>query len=157
MEYGKTLIDKAAKVCGSDQALAERLGTSRPNISLMRAGKRAISPVMAAELADIAGFDVNEAVSIALLESVKGTPKEGRLRNILGKGLAAGAVAMLATSYTGAANGYTAEENKRAEDLTICTLYFFRAIKIKMKKARRARFWRPALRLPSAKIAPYLS
>lgn len=117
MEYGKALIDKAAKVCGSDQALADHLGTSRPNISLMRAGKRAVSPVMAAELADIAGENVTEAVSVALLESVKGTPKESRLREILGKGLAAGAVAMLATSYSSAANAYLANDAQLSRGL----------------------------------------
>lgn len=107
MKYEKTLIDKAAKVCGSDQALAERLGTSRPNISLMRAGKRAISPVMAAELADIAGEDVTIAVNIALISSVQGTEKEGRLREILGKALAAGGAEMLLSSCSGAWNAYT--------------------------------------------------
>lgn len=99
MEYEKTLIDKAAKMCGNDEALAKRLGTSRPNISLMRSGKRSVSPVMAAELADIAGEDVNVAVNRALLMSVQGTEKEKRLREILGKALAAGEAAKLAISY----------------------------------------------------------
>lgn len=107
MEYERTLIDKAAKVCGSDEALAKKLGTSRPNISLMRAGKRAISPVMAAELADIAGEDVTIAVNIALISSVQGTAKEGRLRDILGKALAAGEAAMSVSSYRDAWNAYT--------------------------------------------------
>lgn len=104
MEYVRALIDNASKVCGSDQELADRIGTARPNISLMRAGKRAISPATAAELADIAGVDVDYAIKLAVLESVKGTRREAKLREILGKGLAAGAVAMLATSYSSAAN-----------------------------------------------------
>lgn len=111
MEYVRALIDKASKVCGSDQELADRIGTARPNISLMRAGKRAISPATAAELADIAGVDIDLAVKMAVLESVKGTRREAKLREILGKGLTAGAVAMLATSYSGAANATSAIED----------------------------------------------
>lgn len=107
MEYEKSLIDKAAKACGGDKELAQRLGTSRPNISLMRAGKRAVSPVMAAELADIAGEDVTMAVNIALISSVQGTDKERRLRDILGKALCAGGAAMLLTSCSAGWNSYT--------------------------------------------------
>lgn len=122
MEYGKILVDKAARICGSDQALAQKLGTARPNISLMRAGKRAISPIMAAELADIAGMDVTEAISLALLESVKGTPKERRLLDILGKALAAGGKGMLPTSYSGALKNLSAIEKNTNCDLTVYTL-----------------------------------
>ncbi|WP_157948341.1 hypothetical protein [Pulveribacter suum] len=100
MEYVKRLIDKASKVCGGDQALADRLGIARPNISLMRAGKRAISPATAAELADIAGEDARQAAIDAVIESAKGTRRELTLREILGKGLAAGVAAMLAISYS---------------------------------------------------------
>ena len=101
MEYVKLLIDKAAKKCGSDQALADRLGIARPNISLMRAGKRQISPATAAELADIAGEDARQAAIDAVIESAKGTRREGVLREILGKGLAVGVAGLLAISYSG--------------------------------------------------------
>ncbi len=101
MEYVQPLIDKAAKVCGSDTELAKRLGTARPNISLMRAGKRAISPETAAELADIAGEDAREAAIAAMIENAKGTRREGVLRDILGKAQAAGVAAVLAFSYSG--------------------------------------------------------
>lgn len=100
MESVKALIDKASKVCGSDSALAERMGVERPNISLMRAGKRAISPATAAELADIAGDDAREAAIAAILESARGTRREGVLREILGKGIAAGVAALLVFSYS---------------------------------------------------------
>lgn len=100
MESVKALIDKAAEVCGSDSALAERMGIDRPNISLMRSGKRSISPATAAELADIAGDDAREAAIAAILESARGTRREGVLRAILGKGLAAGVAGMLAISYS---------------------------------------------------------
>lgn len=124
MESVITLIDKASKVCGNDSALAERIGTPRANISLMRAGKRAISPATAAELADIAGVDVDYAMKLAVLESVKGTRREAKLREILGKGLAAGAVAMLATSYSSAANASLGNEAQLSRGLNNVYIVF---------------------------------
>ena len=108
MELGITLIDKAAAVCGSDSKLAERLGVHRVAVSEMRSGKRSITPATAAEMADIAGLDVDDAVRSAVLESVKGTRREGVLREILGKAIAAGAAGMLVTSYV---------PDSRADDL----------------------------------------
>lgn len=100
MQSVKDLIDKASQMCGSDTALAERMGIERPNLSLMRSGKRAISPATAAELADIAGEDAREAAIAAVIESAKGTRREGVLREILGKGIAAGVAALLVFSYS---------------------------------------------------------
>lgn len=120
MESVKALIDKASKVCGSDSALAERMGVDRPNISLMRSGKRAISPATAAELADIAGDDAREAAIAAILESAKGTRREGVLREILGKGIAAGVAALLVFSYSGDSISATVQSQLIAKnDLTI--------------------------------------
>jgi transcriptional regulator with XRE-family HTH domain len=101
MQYVITLIDKASKVCGSDSKLAEKMGIHRVAISEMRAGKRAISPATAAELADIAGDDAREAAINAIIESAKGTRRESVLREILGKALVVGVVGMLAISYNG--------------------------------------------------------
>jgi transcriptional regulator with XRE-family HTH domain len=101
MQSVRDLIDKASKVCGSDTALAERMGIERPNLSLMRSGKRAISPATAAELADIAGEDAREAAIAAVIEGAKGTRREGVLREILGKAIAAGVAGLLAFSYSG--------------------------------------------------------
>lgn len=114
MEYGKLLIDRAAEKCGGQNALAKQLGFSKGTLSDMKSGRKAISPATAAELADIAGEDVEIAIRAAIIESVQGTRRESKIREILSKGLAAGVVAMLATSYNGAANGYTAAENKHA-------------------------------------------
>ncbi|MBH1976862.1 MAG: hypothetical protein I8H67_00735 [Comamonadaceae bacterium] len=100
MQHVQPLIDKAAKVCGSDSKLAERMGVHRVVIAEMRAGKRNISPATAAELADIAGDDAREAVIAAVLESAKGTRRENVLREILGKALAAGVAGMLVFSYS---------------------------------------------------------
>lgn len=101
MQSVRDLIDKASKVCGSDTALAERMGIERPNLSLMRSGKRAISPATAAELADIAGEDAREAAIAAVIEGAKGTRRESVLREILGKAIAAGVAGLLVYSYSG--------------------------------------------------------
>lgn len=101
MQSVKDLIDKASKVCGSDSKLAERMGVHRVVIAEMKAGKRAISPATAAELADIAGEDARQACIDAVIESAKGTRREGALREILGKALAAGVAGMLLFSYKG--------------------------------------------------------
>ena len=107
MEYGKSLIDRAAKVCGGYSALADRMGIPLPNLSLMKAGKRAISPATAAELADIAGDDAREAAIAAIIEGAKGTRRESVLRDILGKALAAGVAAVLVISYNDGSNSTT--------------------------------------------------
>lgn len=96
---GQILIDKAAKVCGSDAALARRLGTKPPAISELRAGKREMSPETAALLADIARVDAREAVIQAVIARNKTGPKAEQIREILGKGLAVGAAALLVFSY----------------------------------------------------------
>lgn len=100
MQYGTSLIDKAAKVCGGYSALADRMGIPLPNLSLMKSGKRAISPATAAELADIAGDDAREAAIAAILDGAKGTRRESVLRDILGKALAAGVAGVLVFSYS---------------------------------------------------------
>lgn len=101
MKYGSSLIDRAAEVCGGYSALAERMGVPVQNVSLMKSGKRSISPATAAELADIAGDDARQAAIDAIIESAKGTRREGVLREILGKALAAGVAGMLVFSYSG--------------------------------------------------------
>lgn len=98
MQEIKTLIDKASKVCGSDSALASRMGVKVQVISMLRHG-RPITPETAAELADIAGESVKAAVYQAMIERSAGTRREGVLREILGKSLLAGVAAMLLFSY----------------------------------------------------------
>ena len=101
MEYAKTLIDKASKICGSDKALAERMGIYAADISHLRAGKRPLSPELAAELADIAGEDAREAAIAAIIMRNENNRKGAVLREILGKALAAGVVGMSVFSYNG--------------------------------------------------------
>lgn len=142
MEYTLTLIDKAAEMCGGQNALAKKLGFSSGTLSDMKHGRKAVSPATAAELADIAGIDVDYAIKLAVLESVKGTRREAKLREILGKGLAAGAVAMLATSYSSAANASLANEAQLSPGLNNVYIVSFwmkrlrQALSVRRKLAR---------------------
>lgn len=122
MESVQPLIDKASKVCGGDSALAEKMGIPRQNVYLMRAGKRPISPATAAELADIAGDDAREAAIAAVIESAKGTRREGVLREILGKAIAAGAAGLLVYSYSGDSISAT-ETIAKAADTTLSPIH----------------------------------
>lgn len=97
---GKTLIDKAAKMCGSQAALARKLGTSPQALSQMKHGEREISPETAALLADIAKEDPQQAVIAAVIERNRTGPKAEQIREILGKALAAGGAAMLLFYFT---------------------------------------------------------
>ncbi|WP_313313166.1 hypothetical protein [Pulveribacter sp.] len=101
MKYALSLIDKASKICGGDAALSRRLKISRAAVSLMRSGERAVTPEIAAELADIAGEDARQAVIDAVIERNQGTEKGPVLRQILGKALAAGVAAMSVFFYSG--------------------------------------------------------
>lgn len=117
MQALQTLIDKADKMCGGTTKLAEVLGTAPQNVSLMKAGKRPISPATAAELADLVGEDVDAAIKLAVFESVKGTRRESKMRDILGKAVAAGAAAMLVSGCNVAPNGYTNNLSKTSVDV----------------------------------------
>lgn len=120
MENLKTLIDKASKVCGSDQALAKRIGVLPSVISMLRR-ERTITPETAAELADIAGEDAREAAIQAIIERSKGTRREGVLREILGKALAAGVAGMLVFSYNDGSISTIQKTAKAETDLTAYT------------------------------------
>ena len=121
MYTGVSLIDKASKVCGSDSELARRMGVHRVAIAQMKSGQRVISPETAAELADIAGEDGREAAIQTMIENAKGTRREGVLREILGKALAAGVAGLLVFSYS---PGQTGEKNNANSDgVGVNTLY----------------------------------
>lgn len=115
MKLGQTLIDRAAEVCGSDAALARRMGIYPADVSNLRAGKRPLSPELAAELADIAGQDARQAVIDAVIERNMHSRKGEALRSILGKGLAVGVVGMLAFSYSGDSISATVNAAKPTE------------------------------------------
>ena len=114
----KTLIDNAAKMCGSEAELARRIGTSPAALSHLKHGNREMSPETAALLADIAHMDAREAVIQAIIERNKTGPKAEQIREILGKALAAGVAAVLVFSY---ADLPTSAMESAASELTILT------------------------------------
>jgi len=92
MEYGQTLIDKAAKVCGSFYKLSKATGFPESNMSAIKAGRRALPLEWVPELAEIAGEDPRDALARVMAERL---PEGSRARAILGGVRAAGVAAML--------------------------------------------------------------
>jgi len=95
------LIDKAINACGSAAELARRMEIDRAEITRLRKGTRPASPELAAEIADIAGMDARQAAIDAIIERNAANRKGALLADILGKGQAVGAAAMLGISYNG--------------------------------------------------------
>lgn len=118
MKIAELLIDKAAAVCGSQAELARRMGVERSEITNLKSGRRPLSPELAAELADIAGEDARQAVIDAVIERSQNTRKGAVLRDILGKGLHAGAVAVLLFSYSSDSRSTGVSETKVTNNLT---------------------------------------
>jgi len=85
----KTLIDNAAKVCGSKKALAERLGVMPHHVSEWASGARKCQPDDQAAMAGIAGFNAMETLARATVEAAEGTKKHEVLLGTLGKYLLA--------------------------------------------------------------------
>jgi len=92
MEYGKTLIDKAAKVCGTAYKLHKETGFPQSHISEIKNGKRTLPLEWVPVLAEIAGVNARDAVAEVLAEKM---PEGSRARAILGGVRAAGVAAML--------------------------------------------------------------
>jgi len=84
MEAVQTLIDKAAKVCGSAYALAKRTGYSEGSISSVRSGKRAAPDLLLAEAAAIVGADPREALAVQAVERERDPEAQQRLARLLG-------------------------------------------------------------------------
>lgn len=121
MKNIKSLIDRASESCGGDTNLAKRMGVSQTVISDLRHERRTITPETAAELADLAGEDAREAAISAMLERSKGTRREGVLREILGKALAAGVAGVLVFSYS--ADSISATVTIAKSDRSLTNLY----------------------------------
>lgn len=85
----KTLIDKAAEMCGSQRELAEKLGVKPHHISEWKSGARKCQPDDQAAMAGIAGFDAMETLARATVEAAEGTKKHEVLLGTLGKYLLA--------------------------------------------------------------------
>lgn len=128
MQALQTLIDKAANVCGGQNALARELKISKSLVSAMRKGERSISPAIAAILADMANEDPHKAMGWAALESLKDSPLEYRLEQILGKGGAGGGAAG-SQKYYGSRLNISNENGKGGcSDMSICDSSVYKTI-----------------------------
>jgi DNA-binding transcriptional regulator YdaS (Cro superfamily) len=119
VKLAEFLIDKAAQTCGSQAELARRMGIWPADVTQLKTGARPLSPEIAAELADIAGEDARQAAIDAIIERNKGTRKEGAMRDILGKGLAAGVAVLLAFSYSADSISAMADKTTRISAFTV--------------------------------------
>lgn len=109
----KTLIDKAAKLIGSEYRLAKALGIDPQTISAWKAGRRTCTPPDRARLAAMANEDAVQELVRATLKTTEGTLRGEQLETVLGKwlratGRAAGTVLpslaslIFGTAWTGA-------------------------------------------------------
>lgn len=84
MTYGQTLIDEAAKVCGSRYALAKRLSVQESNLGEMARGKRPVPASLAARVAQIIGQDPKASALAALIEQEKNEVTRAELEKLFG-------------------------------------------------------------------------
>ena len=99
----QTLIEMAARVCGSKGKLAEKMGVMPQHISQWASGSRTCQPEDIAAMAYIAGFDAMEFLARAIVRKAEGTKKGALLKSGLGKYLPAigAAIASSGTSAAG--------------------------------------------------------
>lgn len=86
MKSVRTLIELAAVKCGSNTALATRLGLKPPQVQAWLSGKEPLSPENAALLCDVLelpGEETREWVAVAMLENPKNAKKAEALRRAL--------------------------------------------------------------------------
>lgn len=96
MHPWETLIDDAARLCGSQNELARRIGATGPNLAQAKAGRRPINRQQLESLADILGLDPAElwrAQELANMER----------RNPFRRSVAASMAALIAVILSGLA------------------------------------------------------
>ena len=79
------LIRRAATECGSQKALADRLGVMPHRVSEWKSGARDCPPEEVALIADIAGLPAEEWLARATAWKFDGTDKGERLKKALGR------------------------------------------------------------------------
>ena len=78
MRNVKTLIDECITKCGSQKALAEKIGIEQPDIQRMASGKRPVSPVTVGLLCDVLELPGSEASRLAVLAIIETAKPEKR-------------------------------------------------------------------------------
>lgn len=92
----KTLIDNAAAICGSNKALAQRIGITEPALSSVKAGRRYLTPEQSIGLAHILGIDPKALLAEVTIEREQDPEKRGRLREaFFPRGIAGGLAILL--------------------------------------------------------------
>lgn len=113
MRTVQDLIDEAARLCGGQSALADRLGVSRQRVSEWRHGKRALTATTLAALLNLTEWPGEEARELLALIETEKAPEAAReaLRRaffvLLGLGVALAPLAPRAEAATTDATEYT--------------------------------------------------
>lgn len=107
MNHGQTLIDRAKEKAGSYYKLWKLTGLAQSTLSDIRAGKRQLPIDKVPVMSDLAGLNVDESIHRVMIEQVKSPLERQRLIEILGKGGAAGVVALLGFCYSDTSNACT--------------------------------------------------
>lgn len=103
MRTVQTLIDECVKLCGSQTALASRIGAKQQEVTRWATGKRPLSPATVGLLCDVLRLDGAEAQRLAAEATIStaAPEKQGVLRRAFfaasGTGVACG-VALLTAS-----------------------------------------------------------
>jgi len=82
MRSAKTLIDEAIEICGSQAALAKRLGMQQQDIHKLATGKRPFSPEVIGLLCDVVGVEPTESQRMALAAVIE-NPKNASKAEVL--------------------------------------------------------------------------
>ena len=78
----KTLLDHCVTLCGSQRALAERIGSTQQDVHKWTTGKRPLSPATVGQLCDLLQLEGNDAQRLAaeaIINNAK-PEKQGVLR-----------------------------------------------------------------------------
>lgn len=159
MHTAKTLIDNAVKMCNSESELARRLGVFPQDIHQLKTGKRVLSPELAALIADVAGMDPRQAALDAVIERDLRKPDGGRVAEILGKALVAGAVATWLLGYAGYSIGAieTAASKLTVMHIVLSSLAMGAALRVLASATRTRTRTRIPLRCMSTCLRVFVS
>jgi len=100
MELTKTLIDRAAKVCGSRSKLAGKLGVSRQLLTDWKMGKSVPTEVHIGKMAIIAGVRIEEALLARSQDQLAKTEEGRQILDVMKGGFLAGGPEIFVTSAT---------------------------------------------------------
>lgn len=121
-----SLIDEAADLCGSQSALARRLGLPRQQISAWKTGDEPISPENVALLCDVlelSGEETRRLAAIAIVANPKNAKKAEVLRRAFFVSLALGVVGLAQLAYTGETMAATPDRSGLwITEYTLCAL-----------------------------------